>query len=382
MIKKILALVLSMLICLGLTTLNAHATSEKNDGLEIILNTDKEQYLKSDEISATLTVTNTNDYPINNVLLETIIPEKYELSKNSNNIKNISELKPEETIVLNVKFISKNDQSTIHSNTNTGDQSNIKKWLILLAFSCCVMITIIIFNRKSKQNIILILISFFLSGSIIAESISKVSAYDSKFISLSKTIKIENENITISANITYDLEFVDNNEELTSLPKPENPTESEEYYWNNFTVLKVLNATDSNELLSEKQAISLLKDRGFNTYDITTNYTVNGDYLDEKIINNSSDEKHPFYETYYVNKNKEVWTIYIINGTIYAFPVSFSGETGIEMSVSESKEITSYDDFTNTFYIVIPKNTDSPVITVNRIDAQTLDSLTIKEMKK
>ncbi|MFQ9889913.1 MAG: hypothetical protein ACLRWM_05820 [Streptococcus sp.] len=47
------------------------------------MTTDKEKYSKSEEIAATLTVTNTNDTAVSNVSLENLIPEGYKLADGS-----------------------------------------------------------------------------------------------------------------------------------------------------------------------------------------------------------------------------------------------------------------------------------------------------------
>lgn len=49
------------------------AASDSQDGFEVTLTTDKEEYSKGEEIAATLTVTNTNDTAVSNVSLENLI---------------------------------------------------------------------------------------------------------------------------------------------------------------------------------------------------------------------------------------------------------------------------------------------------------------------
>ena len=80
-IKKIPVFLLTMILCIGLVAMPALATSSSQDGLEVTLTTDKESYSQGEQIVATLTVTNTNDFVVNNVSLESVIPEGYTLAE-------------------------------------------------------------------------------------------------------------------------------------------------------------------------------------------------------------------------------------------------------------------------------------------------------------
>ena len=80
----------------------------------------------------------------------------------------------------------------------------------------------------------------------------------------------------------------------------------------------------------------------------------------------------------------DIWTIFVINGVVIANPASFNLESELEAQLlfSETKELTSYDDETNKFYVTIPKETAAIVKTVEKIDAETLDKWTIEEIKE
>ena len=108
---------------------------------------------------------------------------------------------------------------------------------------------------------------------------------------------------------------------------------------------------------------------------------MDGGYNDETEALETSTDKHPMYQTYYVSKNEELFTICVINGSIIVIPVSFNLESDLEteLLISESEELTSYVDEVNKFYVTIPKNSVAIVKIVEKINAETLDKLKIEE---
>lgn len=170
--------------------------------------------------------------------------------------------------------------------------------------------------------------------------------------------------------------------EPVGLPKPENPTAADEYFWENSKVLEVKNASESEDVLTETEAKALLEERGFGAYPITYEYSIDGEYQDAAEVVDGSEVKHPMYQTFYLSAAREVWTIYVIDGDVFAYPASFNleSELSAELLVSEAVAVTSYDDEANKFYVTIPYETAMIIRTVERVDAQTLDSLTIEEL--
>ena len=76
---------------------------------------------------------------------------------------------------------------------------------------------------------------------------------------------------------------------------------------------------ESTDVTTEKESIGLFTDRGFTEYPITTNYSMDGKYSDEKEIEESSSEKHPMFTTYYVCESGDLWTIELVNGCSTAY---------------------------------------------------------------
>lgn len=156
--------------------------------------------------------------------------------------------------------------------------------------------------------------------------------------------------------------------------------DAEEYFKENSKVLQVVSAKESTNVLSEKEVTKLLYERGFTQNSITTSFSMNGDYGDDKVISESSSEKHPMYQTYYVSSGNKTWSIVVIDGSIMAYPLTYTGNNpnGATVTVSETKEIVSYDFSSNSFYRNIPNENNITVRVVDRIDSNTLDSLNME----
>lgn len=157
-----------------------------------------------------------------------------------------------------------------------------------------------------------------------------------------------------------------------------------EYYSNNAEIIKEEKVQESKDVLSEADAISILHERGFTTYPITYAYDALGNYCGDTEADEVSANKHPMYNTFYVSSIGEVWTVYLIGNAIFAYPASFNLETesAKQVIVSESTEIVSYDDASNTFFVTIPSERATIVKVIERIDAETLDGLTREELGK
>jgi len=93
------------LICVCATVLPVKAsTYTEYDGLQVSVEMDREHYEEGEPITATITVTNTNDRTVTIVNLEQLIPAGYVLAEGSEVSKNNVPIQSGETIVLKVTF--------------------------------------------------------------------------------------------------------------------------------------------------------------------------------------------------------------------------------------------------------------------------------------
>lgn len=168
------------------------------------------------------------------------------------------------------------------------------------------------------------------------------------------------------------------NEEKANAMKSD-PVDVEEYYKEKSEIVASYDVKTSENIQSEKQAVESISERGFEQYPVTYEYSIDGRYLKEQESKSSKDQ-HPIYQTYYTSANDEFWTIIVVNGSIIANPVSYNmqSERGVQFIVSESEVITGYDSANNVFYETIPNESELIVYVVDRINAETLDALTVE----
>ncbi|MBE7032945.1 MAG: hypothetical protein E7406_01815 [Ruminococcaceae bacterium] len=155
--------------------------------------------------------------------------------------------------------------------------------------------------------------------------------------------------------------------------------DAEEYHKNTSDNLTVLNAFDSQSIHSESEAYENLTQRGFDQSPITTDYDMDGTYTGEATISSYSSRQHPIYQTYYTAANGDIWCVFEVNGSVFAYPLFYDSDAQPEALtvLSETDTFTSYDGNTNNFFIKTPYESEMLIKQVSRIDAGTLDSIEI-----
>lgn len=169
---------------------------------------------------------------------------------------------------------------------------------------------------------------------------------------------------------------------IDSMDMPDNPTETDEYFWGNYIVVDVINVTESQDVLTESEVIRMLAERGFDDYPVTYDYSMEGEYNGELEAQSESNQKHPMYMTVYKTETGDTWSIFVINGSVYANPVSFNLDSDLDAPVlfSESNQLTSYTSEGNKFYLIIPYETATILKEVDKIDATTLNKIVSEEI--
>lgn len=154
------------------------------------------------------------------------------------------------------------------------------------------------------------------------------------------------------------------------------------FQWDNADeLIEIIDADESRDVPTENQVINIFKDRNFEDYTPFYEYDINGECVDKSEVQDDSTEKRPMYMTYYKTEKGDVWTIYVTNGSVLAYPFSYNMESDREILVSESADITSYDGVTNQYFVTIPG--DAIILkVVDRIDAETLENLTIEDCQE
>ncbi len=173
-------------------------------------------------------------------------------------------------------------------------------------------------------------------------------------------------------------------EETTENTVMEYEGDAYEYYSNNSQLVNVVEAQESEDVMTEKEVKAFLEERGFSNHSIVYEYSITGESVEQSEVDENSDEKHPMYQTVYYSAAEESWIIYVINDSIFAMPFDYNAqlESEVQVLIAESDKLTSYDGQSNLFFITIPNETEIIAKPVDVIDAQTLDSLTIEEIDR
>ena len=110
--RKLLALTLSVLLVFACYAVPAFASSSANqNGLEATIVTDKESYKANEEIHVTVTVKNTNDFKVEAVSIESLLPETLTLKDGNNSTKTV-DLEPGETLTLSFTAVKEKEETS------------------------------------------------------------------------------------------------------------------------------------------------------------------------------------------------------------------------------------------------------------------------------
>ena len=147
--------------------------------------------------------------------------------------------------------------------------------------------------------------------------------------------------------------------------------DAEKYYRENGNLEEIILVEESKEVLSEKECLSELADRGFGECEAFTEYTIKGTYIEEKSLSKWSPLRHPKYSCIFIDDN-EMWLINIIENQVMASPIIYNAMNDKNIIVSEKEVVTCYDGDTNSFYKIIPSKDMLEVIQIQHIDADSL----------
>ena len=165
-------------------------------------------------------------------------------------------------------------------------------------------------------------------------------------------------------------------EETEQLPQIDPDT----YYAEIGEVLSVTETAKSDAVQTEKDVTAELRARGF-TEKITTSYAMGGKFLDEAAVSADSTDRHPVYEMYFTSSEKVLWLISEVNGVIMAQPLTYLNDNpDSPVLLAEGESVTAYDSASDSFYELVPSR--YTLKTVDRIDFETLDGLTLREVEQ
>ncbi len=241
--KKILTVLLSVSLIFCISGIQVSAANIEQDGLEVKLTTDKDEYSIGQPIAVTLTVKNTNDYALKNVMLQNAVPNGYKLSDKSVLTKQVEALEKDSIVYLKTTYINSVETGTekskeTYTEENTQKQTEVINTVSIesndtlnrsgasidtgdifkifgICFSVIVAALILIFvalkKKKGKQLLSLMLISSILFCYFSIAPNNVLAAETNKVININESVKVENISVIIESVVHYQSENDDSN---------------------------------------------------------------------------------------------------------------------------------------------------------------------------
>ena len=223
--RKLPAFIMALLICAVVMCIPVFAATTTQDGLEVILTTDKQIYTPDEQITVSVSVNNTNNYDLSNVSLTSVIPEGYQLTEKTDNIRQIGELSAGEkvdfTFVYGKEQVSDagsgktdtSDESGAQSvsgekskvaATETGDSGDGIVWIGLFGASLLILILLYILRKKNVKRILSLFLIFSMAASIIVPAdIEANAAPVTKTLENEFFVEVDEKPLSIKAVVDY-----------------------------------------------------------------------------------------------------------------------------------------------------------------------------------
>lgn len=228
-----LLLTLSLVFCVLLSLpINVSAASTATqDGLEVTIITDKTEYTADEYIQVSVNIKNNNSYRVEDVYIETLLPEGLVLKAGNLSATDIdieAGASYSASVVAQLSEILKDDEETKPDNTTkpddttkpndttmpygnaqgtsypkTGDNSNIILWVVLLIASAIGIV--FTFKFKKKAQVISLLLCVALVLTMLPMS-AFAAENDTATITVDKTITANGKEFKITSTVKYSVE--------------------------------------------------------------------------------------------------------------------------------------------------------------------------------
>lgn len=276
-ICKTFAFLLVMAIALFSFSITAGATevSKTQDGLVASITSEKDNYKANEDIELTFKVTNTNDFAVENVSLEAIIPDGLTLKNNADTTASTVSLASGESLKLTLTAVKESSVITVpigdstepntepqtqtqsvatettenttvvqtdsiqatttKVNSATTDNTAIKTGnsmsYLLVGLIClaCLAVAVISFRfrKKAVKYLSLVLCVCIAVGSVAFVGVTNTKAQETKqqiSFEVSKTITVDSEHYIIQSSLIYDKTVEENNNDFENFEKVQQTT--------------------------------------------------------------------------------------------------------------------------------------------------------------
>lgn len=196
--KRTIAVLLMLALWLSTAlALPAWAETVTQDGLEVTLTTDRDSYKTGERIRATLTVTNTGSTAFTNVSIDHLVPNGYQ-ADDGEVTRQLQSLDAGTSITLAVTYTA-----VEVALPQTGDDSNISLWALLLFIGGAGAAAALILNKRSRKVFLSLLLSAALISPAALCACARADQSGKKYITASHSVLVDDVKTEISAMVTY-----------------------------------------------------------------------------------------------------------------------------------------------------------------------------------
>lgn len=221
LLRKFSSFLILLCMLLSVFSIQTFAETSTQDGLEVTLTTDRNEYNKDEQIVVNLTVKNTNEIAVTNVSLKNLIPEGYQLANGFEATKQIDVLNAGESVTSTVAYVTssmpetdgKNDGYNIKNDSGnklktspkTSDNSNIVPLVVLIVFSGGGIFVVLRIGKKKRNAILSILLCIAMIGAFVNNVPINSYAIETKNpIHVETRVAVDGMEVAIQAIITCD----------------------------------------------------------------------------------------------------------------------------------------------------------------------------------
>lgn len=207
-IQKFVQVFVLIVACCIITAVPSMAAEHTQDGLKVVVSTDKTEYGSQDPIRVEVSVTNTNEEALTNVSVETLIPDGLKTSENT--LKSFEILAGGQTVSFGSTLYTNDSASegqvssgSDSESPGTGDSWAWLLWITLGIISGGTLVILLIMGKKGKRILSLILCVAILGSILSVLPMSGQAAQELRSFELSSPVTVDNTEFKIGVRVQY-----------------------------------------------------------------------------------------------------------------------------------------------------------------------------------
>lgn len=213
-VRKFVVMAMVVMLCVGLMAIPAYASQISQDGLDVVLTTDKGSYAQGETITETLTVRNTKDTTVFDLRLEIQIPAGYVPADDQSTVMYVETLEAGETAAFTVTFVedytkpgasADQDQTAEEAADTKSHEAQKKAYNVLFWLAAVGIFAIVILLAVLAKRIFVFVLCLCMVGAMLGGVPGQVSAAGSRpgAVDVETTITTGGEDVELGASVEY-----------------------------------------------------------------------------------------------------------------------------------------------------------------------------------